>query len=45
VGGKDSAMDTCGVLYGYGSREEMEGCTPTYIISTPLELLEVVKNS
>ena len=45
VGGKDNAMDTCGVLYGYGSREEMEGATPTYLISTPLELLDVVKNS
>ncbi|NTW70776.1 MAG: HAD-IA family hydrolase [Eubacteriaceae bacterium] len=39
---KEMEMDTIGVLYGYGSVEEIEGTKPTYIIKTPLELLEII---
>jgi phosphoglycolate phosphatase len=39
---KEIGMDTVGVLYGYGSKDEIEGCDPTYMISSPLELLDVV---
>jgi len=45
VGGKANGTDTAGVLYGYGSREELAGCEPNYLCSTPAELLEIIKNS
>ena len=30
-GGQENGMDTIGVLYGYGSREELEKAGATYI--------------
>ncbi|SHF04237.1 HAD hydrolase-like protein [Alkalibacter saccharofermentans] len=39
---KEIGMDTIGVLYGYGSKEEIEGCMPTHLIDAPLEILGIV---
>lgn len=36
-------IDSIGVEYGYGSRKELEECNSTYIVKTPLEILDVVK--
>lgn len=41
-GGKDNGMDTMGVLYGYGSAEELNGCRPTYIAETPEQATEII---
>lgn len=35
---KDAGVDSAYVLYGYGSREEMEKCDPTFSISSVKEL-------
>lgn len=45
VGGRENGMDTAAVLYGYGSREELEGCAPTALCPTPDHLLEFIRNS
>lgn len=39
-GGKVCGTKTIGVLYGYGTREEVEGCEPDYIAKTVSELRE-----
>ncbi len=41
-GGKDNNLDTIGVLYGYGSEEEMRGCNPTYIAKTPGDVTKII---
>ena len=33
-----AGIDSMGVLYGYGSREELEGAGATYIVETPEEI-------
>lgn len=33
--------ESVGVLYGFGTRQEIENCRPTYIVETPQELLPV----
>ena len=38
-GGKRMGIDTVGVLFGYGSREELAGAT--HLIHTPSELLQL----
>ena len=45
IGGRENGMDTAAVLYGYGSREELEGCAPIALCATPADLLEFIKNS
>ena len=40
-----AGMDTASVLYGYGSRKELEEGAPTYLCETPAHLLEAIKNS
>lgn len=35
-------IDCCGVLYGYGSRQELEGAGAKYLIETPEELIKIV---
>ena len=42
LGAKRAGVDCCGVLYGYGSREELEGAGAKYIIEKPEDLLEIV---
>ena len=44
-GGKAVGLDTAGVLYGYGSPEEIRDSAPTYVAATPLEILDLVKNA
>ena len=41
-GAKKNGLKSCGVLFGYGSREELENAGADYIAETVKELLEVV---
>ncbi|MPW27179.1 HAD hydrolase-like protein [Alkalibaculum sp. M08DMB] len=41
--GKEAHLDTVGVTYGYGSITEINDIAPTYIINSPLELIDIVK--
>ena len=41
-GGVENGLDTIGVTYGYGSVEEIEGCNPTHIAKTPLDIADIV---
>ena len=34
--------ESVGVLYGFGTRQEIENCHPTYIVETPQELVPVL---
>ncbi len=43
--GRQNGTDTAGVLYGYGSRQELEACAPTFLCASPAELLETVKTA
>ena len=43
-GAKDAFVDGVGVLYGYGSREELEACDNVFIASTPQELCDFLLN-
>lgn len=38
LGGKKNGLDTIGVLYGYGSREELEAAGADFIAETALDL-------
>ncbi len=40
IGAKENGIDSVGVLYGYGSREELVGAGATYTVGAPLELLK-----
>ena len=42
LGGKSFGMKTVGVLYGYGSREELLSAQADFICETPEELLSVL---
>ena len=42
LGAQRAGVDCCGVLWGYGSREELEGAGPKYIIEKPKDLLGIV---
>lgn len=42
-GGKINNIDTIGVTYGYGTREEIEKCKPTYIVNNPMEIIKIIK--
>ena len=42
-GAKHFGMDSVGVLYGYGSRDELTAAGATYIVETPLDILNFVK--
>ncbi len=39
---KHHGIDSIGITYGYGSREELENAKPTKIINSPKELLEIL---
>ena len=45
LGAADPGVDAVGVLYGYGSPEEIRDSAPTYVAATPLEILNLVKNA
>ncbi|MCR4671817.1 MAG: HAD-IA family hydrolase [Lachnospiraceae bacterium] len=42
AGARAAGIDSVGVLYGYGSREELEDAGPTYLAGTPEEIAEYV---
>jgi phosphoglycolate phosphatase len=35
-----NGLASCGVLWGFGSREELEAAQPRYLVATPAELVE-----
>lgn len=41
IGAKANGIDSVGVLYGYGSREELEAAGATYIAATPADVLKI----
>ena len=41
-GANGAGIDSVGVLYGYGSREELETSGSTYIVDAPAQILDVV---
>lgn len=41
-GAKANGVASCGVLFGFGSREELEAAGATYIAETPADILELV---
>ncbi len=41
-GGKANGIDTVGVTYGYGTREELEQAGATYVVDTVKELTDVL---
>lgn len=43
IGAKKQQLMSVGVLYGYGSKEELEDSGATYIISKPIELLSLMQ--
>jgi len=45
IGGQQNGMDTAAVLFGYGSRKELEEGNPTYLCESPDQLLQAIKNS
>lgn len=42
IGAAMHSIDSIGVLYGYGSREELEGVKATYIINNTEEILTII---
>lgn len=44
IGAKTAGIDSLGVLYGYGSKEELDNVKPTYIASTPHNITEILLN-
>lgn len=42
AGAKTAGVKSCGVLYGYGSREELEEAGAEYLVKTPGEIFEIV---
>ena len=44
AGAKTAGVKSCGVLYGYGSRAELEEAGAEYLVKTPGEIFEIVKS-
>ena len=42
---KEFGLDSIGVLYGYGSREEFESAGATYIAETPDDILKIISDN
>lgn len=42
IGARENEIESIAVLYGYGSREEVEGCSPNYIARNIPELREIL---
>ena len=42
LGARECGMDCVGVLYGYGDRQEMDGCRPAWIAATVDELKDLL---
>ena len=45
VGAINNGVDTAGVLYGYGSQDELQDCNPQYIFKDPQELFLQIRES
>jgi phosphoglycolate phosphatase len=43
IGARKNKIDSIGVLYGYGSREELEKERPQYLCETVMEIAEIIK--
>ena len=41
-GAAGAGVDSCGVLWGYGSKDEFEEHNATYIVSDTQELLKLI---
>jgi len=41
-GAKENGLDSIGVLFGYGSREELETAGATYLAETMEDILRIV---
>lgn len=44
LGAAAHGMDAAGVLYGYGSRAELESANPIFIAASPSELADLIEN-
>ena len=44
IGAKQHSMRVIGVLYGYGSREELEAAGADYLVATPEEAVELIRS-
>lgn len=44
VGAHKNGIPCCGVLWGYGSRQELESCNADFIIQKPAELIQSGEN-
>lgn len=42
IGAKQNGLKSCGVLFGYGSKEELEKAGANYIIQKPEDLLNII---
>ena len=42
LGARECGMECVGVLYGYGDRQEMDGCRPAWIAGTVKELRDLL---
>ncbi|MCH5353278.1 MAG: HAD family hydrolase [Acutalibacter sp.] len=42
-GAKETGLDSVGVLFGYGSRDELETAGATFIAEKPMDILDIVK--
>ena len=42
VAANKNRLDSAGVLWGYGSIEELEACQPTFIVETPSDLIGLI---
>lgn len=42
LAGKSAGVATCGVLYGYGTPEDLRSAAPDILVSRPIDLLRVI---
>ena len=42
IGAKENGLDSMGVLYGYGDRDELEKAGAVYIAETPGDISEII---
>lgn len=42
IGAKENNLDSIGVLYGYGSRDELKNAGAMFLVEKPLDILEYV---
>ena len=42
IGAKENSLKSIGVLYGYGSEEELKTAGADYIVQTPADILKII---